>query len=575
MLEEITIENLGVISRTHLSLSSGLTAITGETGAGKTMLLTGLSLLMGGKADQTRVRAGAEQAAVEGRIGIAAASPARERIADAGGMIDDDDTLVILRTVAAQGRSRAHLGGRSVPQGLLAQVASEFVTVHGQSEQLRLRAPQRQRMALDEYLGPKPARVLADYRTAWATKQAVVEEIADLTARRADRERELELLRMGLAEVERIDPQPGEDVELDAQINRLANVEDLRLAASSTHAAISGDEFDPEQAPSAVSQIEAARRELDLAGPSDPALAALATRVAEVGYLLADIGADVAGYLESLSVDPQRLDAAHARRAELAGLTRSYGANIDAVLEWASDAGLRALDLDGGDERLAELANQSIELDATLVKLAGKLTAAREKGATSLAAAVTGELEGLAMAGSEFIVDVEPAADGLGPWGADLIVMRLIPHPGAPASPLGQGASGGELSRVMLAIEVALAQSAPSAPGDVVPTFVFDEVDAGVGGRAALEVGRRLAELARTAQVIVVTHLAQVAAFADHHISVSKSSDIAGDVVTQSDVRLVTGEDRVAELARMLSGQEDSAAARQHAAELLAGAVVG
>lgn len=573
MLEEILIEDLGVISRAQLTFRSGLTAITGETGAGKTMLLTGLSLLMGEKADSSRVRTGADGAAVEGRIGVGPRSPIRELVAEAGGALDDDDTLVILRTVAAQGRSRAHLGGRSVPQALLGQVAAEFVTVHGQSEQMRLRSPARQRQALDEYIGSAHAQVLAQYRSTWAQRQETIQQITELEEQRTSRAREAELLRLGMAEIERVEPSPSEDTEVDAQIAKLSNVEDLRVGVTQAHAAIRGDDFETVSGPTAISLVESARHAIEQIADLDESLGELLSRITEISILLSEVGTDAASYLAGLTSDPQRLGQVQARRAELTTLTRSYGTTVDDVLAWASQAALRVLELEGGDERLAVLKETETRLTQQLTELAQALTSAREQGAVQLAQVVTSELEGLAMAGAQLQVDVEPDPGGPGLWGADQVLMRLIPHPGAPASPLGKGASGGELSRVMLAIEVALAQN-DQGRGSI-PTFVFDEVDAGVGGKAALEVGRRLGELARSAQVIVVTHLAQVAAFADQQIVVRKSSDLTGAVVTQSDVREVTGDDRIAELARMLSGQEESAAARQHAAELLESAIVG
>lgn len=572
MLDEISIENLGVISRAQIPLSAGLTAITGETGAGKTMLLTGLDLLMGGKADVGRVRAGAERACAEGHVMLSPRSPVRARVEEAGGVVDDDGGLVLVRTITA-GRSRAHVGGRSVPQTVLAELAQDLVTVHGQSDQLRLRSPRRQREALDAFAGPEHAAVLADHHALWTERHGIVEEIDRLESQRDERAREAELLRLGLAEVERVDPQPREDVELTHEIARLANVEDLRARTADAHGAIAGDEYDTSGAPSAIELVERARRDLDQATQHDDTLARLAERVAEAGYQLTEAAADISGYLQGLAVDPGRLEAANARRAELTQLTRSYGADIDAVLAWASDAGLRLLDLEGGDERIEDLRARLEDVDARLTELAAALSTTRREAGTRLGEAVSIELDGLAMAGARLEIDVAP--DEPGPWGRDAVTMLLRPHPGAPASPLGKGASGGELSRVMLAIEVVLATAAHDRRDGDLPTFVFDEIDAGIGGRAALEVGRRLAALARTAQVVVVTHLAQVAAYADHHVVVTKSTQSDGDVVTQSDVSVVSDEARVRELARMLSGQDESEAARTHAAELLRAARVG
>ncbi len=567
VLEEISLENIGVITHARIPLAPGLTAITGETGAGKTMLLTGLDLLMGGKADPGRVRTGTDRAAAEGTFVIPEGSAVRERVADAGGEIDDDGALVVLRTVAAAGRSRAHLGGRTVPQNVLAEISGELVTVHGQADQLRLRSPRRQREALDAYLGADHLALLGRYRDAWTERSAVLDEAARLVAERDDRAREAELLRLGLAEIERVDPRAGEDTELDALVERLSNVEEIRLRAAEAHAALVGDDSGDDR-PDAVGLVDHARRALDHAGEHDPELASLAARTAEAGYALAEIAAELSSHLAGLEADPVALERAHERRAELTTLMRSYGSDAAEVLDWASRAGLRLLELEGGDERLVELGERRDALDALLAELADALGAARRRGAEEFAARVTAELEGLAMAGARLVVDVAAAEPG--PYGADDVSISLVPHAGAPASPLGRGASGGELSRVMLAVEVVLAAS----PGGDTPSFVFDEIDAGIGGRAALEVGARLARLARDAQVVVVTHLAQVAAYADQHVVVTKSSAADGDVVTQSDVRTVTGDDRLAELARMLSGQ-DSEVARTHAAELLRSAVVG
>ena len=567
MIEELRIDDLGVIARAHVRLRPGLTVLTGETGAGKTMVLTALGLLLGAKADPGTVRTGAAAAAVEGRVRLDGRERALALVREAGGSLDDDGTLLLLRTVTAEtpdgaGRSRAHLGGRSVPQAVLADLAEDLVTVHGQADQVRLRTPARQREALDAFAGAEHLAVLARHRGAWAARGQAAAELAEMAERAADRVREAELLRVGLAEVERIAPQPGEDAALAEESSRLAHAEDLRAAAAGAHAAIVGDEG-ADEGPAAASLVDAARRALEHAGDHDPALAELARRAAEAGYLLADVAADLAGYLEDLAADPLRLDTVERRRAELATLTRTHGGDVAQVLAWADEAGLRLLELDGGQDRVDALRARVDELDAELAVLRGTLTAARAEAAGRLGTVVSEELAGLAMAGARLEVVVEPGEPGV--TGADRVEMLLVPHAGAPARPLGKGASGGELSRVMLALEVALATS--GGPGDAPGTFVFDEVDAGVGGRSAIEVGRRLGELARGGQVLVVTHLAQVAAFADTHLVVSKSA--ADGLVTAADLVEVTGPDRVRELARMLAGQEDSQAAQAHAAELL------
>ena len=566
MISELRIENLGVISSARVRLGPGLTAITGETGAGKTMLLTGLALLLGGKPDSAAVRSGADQAVAEGSFGVDPASPAAIRAEEAGAELDEG-VLVALRTVAAAGRSRAFLGGRSVPQGVLAELAEHLVTVHGQADQARLRSPRRQREALDAFAGPEHAQTLSAYRDAWSERQRLTGELDDLVSHAAERTREAELLRVGLAEVERVNPKPGEDVRLASESERLGHAEDLRAAAFAAHAALAGVE-DAGNPPGAVEQIERARRTLEQASAHDDALAELAGRLAEAGYLLADLGADLARYADQVQAEPGRLAAVHDRRAELTALTRVHAGDVDQVLVWASEAGLRLLELEQGEDRTSGLRAAITELDARLTRLAEALGTQRSDAAKELSAIVTSELAGLAMPAARLDVQVTSLPE-LGPWGGQDVAFLLTAHAGAPALPLGQGASGGELSRVMLAIEVALATRGSA---QLPPTFVFDEVDAGVGGKAAVEVGRRLAQLARQAQVVVVTHLPQVAAFADQHVVVRKSH--TGGVITASDVATVTGQDRISELARMLSGQEESTTALKHAAELLERSVV-
>lgn len=571
MIEEIRIENIGVIGRATVPLGPGLTAITGETGAGKTMVLTGLALILGGRADAALVRTGADRASAEGCFVVDPGSAVAERAREAGAEIDEDGTLVALRTVAAGGRSRAHLGGRGVPQGVLAQIADDLVTVHGQQDQARLRSPRRQREALDAFAGPDLSAGLDEYRSLWSERGRLRTELDAMVAQAQDRAREAELLRVGLAEVERVAPQPGEDVRLATESDRLGHAEDLRTAALTAHQALAG--ADERDEPTAAAAVDRARRSLELVAEHDPALAGLAGRLAEIGYLLDDITTDLAGYADGAQGDPARLEAVHQRRAELTALTRTHDGSVDDVLAWAQEAGLRLLELDGSEDRTRALRDRLEAVEHDLTECAAAITARRTAAAAELGGAVTGELGGLAMASAALEVRLA-ALPELGPWGAEDVEMLLVAHAGAPARPLGQGASGGELSRVMLALEVALA-TAPGSGAVRPPTFVFDEVDAGVGGKAAVEVGRRLAELAQQAQVVVVTHLAQVAAFADHHLVVTKSTDGGVDVVTASDVRTVQGDTRVAELARMLSGQEDSDAALQHAAELLERSVVG
>lgn len=558
MLEEIRIQGLGVIEDAVLELDPGLTVVTGETGAGKTMVVTGLSLLLGGRADSGAVRTGAERAVVEGRLRIDPGTAAARRADEAGAELEDG-TLITVRTVSKDGRSRAYAGGAGVPAALLAELAEDLVTLHGQSDQLRLLRPVRQREILDRYAGQPVLKPLAAYRKVYSRLAAIDTELTELQAKARDRAQEADLLRFGLSEVEAVEPVSGEDDALSAEEERLAHADGLRGAAEQAHLALVGDEDPGAEASDALTLLAGARKALDGMRSYDPELASLADRIAEAASLVADAGADLASYAAGVDTDPARLQAISERRAALSALTRKYGESVDEVLAWAEQAAVRLADLDGSDDRIAELQAEQAKLRAELTELAGKVSQARTKAGKKLGGAVTSELAALAMPHAVLTAQVTPVEPG--PHGADEVELLLQPHAGAPARPVQRGASGGELSRVMLAIEVVFAHT------DGAPTFVFDEVDAGVGGKAAVEIGRRLAKLARTAQVIVVTHLPQVAAFADRHYVVRKSDD--GSITRSGLLRLDDGS-RIEELARMLAGLEDSATARAHAEELLA-----
>jgi DNA repair protein RecN (Recombination protein N) len=576
VIEELSIHGLGVIDEAVLELSPGLTVVTGETGAGKTMVVTGLGLLLGGRADPGAARAGADRVLVEGRLRPPAEAQAAARVAllmDEAGADLDDEALLLARAVSVEGRSRAWMGGRSVPVGQLAELAGELVAVHGQSDQLRLLRPAHQREALDRYAGPGLADLLATYAVAFAELGTVEAELAEVTSLAHERAREADALRYGLAEVSAVAPAAGEDATLADEAQRLGHADALRTASATAHAALLGD---PESVESvdALAQVVAARRTVEPVREHDPALAALADRLAELATLTAELGSDLAAYADGIDADPGRLAAVEERRAALKHLTRTYGLTVDDVLAWADQAASRLDDLDGDESRVGALTDRRAVLRAQLGTVAADLSAARTAAATSFGTAVTAELADLAMPDATVSVAVsqDDAQEGLevagrrvafGPYGIDRVELLLAAHAGAAPRALGKGASGGELSRVMLAVEVVFAGADP------VPTLVFDEVDAGVGGRAAVEVGRRLARLARTAQVLVVTHLPQVAAFADRHLLVEKSSDGA---VTRSDVRALDDEGRVAELTRMLAGLEGSESGRAHAEELLAAA---
>ncbi|MFK0230674.1 DNA repair protein RecN [Streptomyces sp. NPDC090303] len=570
VLEEMRIRSLGVIDDAVVELSPGFTAVTGETGAGKTMVVTSLGLLLGGRADAALVRIGAASAVVEGRISVPPGAPVAVRAEEAGAELDEG-VLLVSRTVSAEGRSRAHVGGRSVPVGLLAELADELVAVHGQTDQQGLLKPARQRGALDRYAGGAVSEPLAAYGEAYRRLRTVTTELEEITTRARERAQEADLLRFGLGEIEAVEPRAGEDVELAAEAERLGHAEALASAAALAHGALVGQPEDPE-AVDATTLVAGAGRALEAVRSHDPALAGLADRMGEISILLSDVAQELAGYADDLDADPLRLAAVEERRAALTQLTRKYGEDIGAVLAWAEESAGRLGELDGDDDRIEELTAERDRLRDDLSVLAQRLTDARTETAARFADAVTAELASLAMphARVSFAIAQTEDPEGVqvggrrvayGPSGADEVELLLAPHPGAPPRPIAKGASGGELSRVMLAVEVVFAGVDP------VPTYLFDEVDAGVGGKAAVEIGRRLAKLARSAQVVVVTHLPQVAAFADRQLLVEKTNDGS---VTRSGVTVLEGEERVRELSRMLAGQEDSETARAHAEELLA-----
>ena len=572
MIEEIRIRGLGVIDDAVLEPHPGLTVVTGETGAGKTMVLTGLGLLLGGRADTGVVRAGHSRAEVEGRLTDVAPGVV-DRVLDAGGDLDEG-VLLLARTIAAGGRSRAFLGGRSVPASVLVELADDLVAVHGQSDQQRLLAPSRQRRALDRYAGDAVAVPLDAYRSAFDRLRAVERELEEITVHARERAQEADLLRHGLEEIEAVSPRPGEAESLAAEADRLSYAEQLGEAAALAHSALRAEDGSASDI-DALGLIATARRSLEQQRDHDADLGRLADRLADAGSMLADISGDLASYVAAVDSDPARLATVEERRAALGSLTRKYGATIDEVLVWSETSTRRLLELDGDDERLESLTAERATLRTELGRLAGVVSAARREAGERFGAAVTAELTDLAMPHALLTVEVRHAdsADGLevelpgsvrrlayGGSGVDEVELLLTPHTGAPSRPIAKGASGGELSRVMLAVEVVFAGSDP------VPTLVFDEVDAGVGGKAAVEVGRRLARLARTSQVLVVTHLPQVAAFADRQVVVEKSDD---GRITTSGLRVLGADDRVRELARMLAGLEGSESAAAHAQELL------
>jgi DNA repair protein RecN (Recombination protein N) len=583
VLAEIRIEALGAIDAATAEFDRGLTVLTGETGTGKTMVVTGLHLLGGARADATRVRSGSERAVVEGRfttrdLGDHVSGRIDDLLDSSGAERDDDGSVIAARSVNRDGPSRAYLGGRSVPAKSLSTFTTELLALHGQNDQLRLMRPDEQRAALDRFVDVD-AR-LARYRSIRDEWLSARGDLADRRQRARELAQEADRLQFGLNEIDTVAPGPAEDVALVADIRRLSELDALREAAQSARAALSGalDEVPGTDASSAVDGVGHAKTALE--STDDAVLRTLGIRLGDAMAVIGDVSTELGDYLSELPSDASTLETKLARQAELRNLTRKYAADVDGVLVWADEARDRLAQLDVSEEALAVLAKRVDELQTAVVVAAAELTKVRTKAAKALAKAVTAELAGLAMAGAGFSIAVSPLvarADDSAPLllasgqtvhaghdGVDAVEFGFTPHSGSDVLPLAKSASGGELSRVMLALEVVLAASAEGT------TMVFDEVDAGVGGRAAVQIGRRLARLARTHQVIVVTHLPQVAAYADVHLVV----DSGDGKRKSSEVRRLDDDDRVAELARMLAGLGESDSGRAHARELLEAARV-
>jgi len=562
LLAEIAISNLGVISHASSELSPGLTVLTGETGAGKTMVVTGLRLLTGGRADASRVRTGSDGAVVEGAFGTQGLpEEVREAVdaiaSGAGAEPDENGEYLVSRSVKASGRSSAHLGGRKVPAATLSELAGHLLTIHGQNDQLRLMAPEQQLAALDRF-DPAIQAKLEAYREAYTAWRAAAKDLKERTEKRLELAQEVDRLQFAIDEIDAVAPQAGEDEELVATINRLQDVDALREAAETALVAIDGADAvggvggEEEPASDLIGRAQAA-----LEGASDQELRDLGARLGEVAGVLSDVSAELGSYTSGLPSDPEELEKLLQRQQEIKGLTRKYAPDAAGVVAWRDKAGARLAKIDTSEGAVEKLKAKVAELERAMTKRAAALTKARTKAAGKLGAAVTEELHGLAMPKAQLTVNVAKAQYGRD--GADAVEILLAPNSALEPKPLATSASGGELSRVMLALEVILSESSSGA------TLVFDEVDAGVGGRAAVEIGRRLARLARSNQVIVVTHLPQVAAYADTHLHVSK--DI-GDVAVTSGVAALQPEERIEELARMMAGMDDSDTGRAHAAEL-------
>ena len=564
-LEEISIRNLGIIEQSELELGRGLNVLTGETGAGKTMILTALSLVLGGKSDSSLVRHGAERLVATAQFSVTAQS--HEKLDEIGAEVDDG-SLIVTRTVNADGKSKASCGGVTVPAGTLAEVTEPLIEIHGQSANSQIVKPARQRELLDRFGGQEIARALAEYQERYSEYLELKERIKAMKASANKRDGEIAELQEFLNGWTKLKAVRNEPSSVEDEIKRLSSVEDLRIASSGALAALDSEES------GALTLLHSARRFLDAAKGKDSRLEEIAERVAESLFILDDASTDLASYATGLEADPERLDQLQNRKAELNQFIKKWGgagSADDELVALAAKAktGKEAIaDLQGGDERIAELEVELADVKKKLLSAASNLTGARKDAASNLATSVTTEIQALAMPHTQFFVEVlspdyqsNLKESDFTNLGCDEIQMQIQGQKDGPKIALGKGASGGEMSRIMLGLEVVIAKSHP------VGTYIFDEVDAGVGGKAAIEVGKRLHALAQSAQVIVVTHLPQVAAWADTHFVVKKSSD--GSVV-QSGVSKLAQNERIEEIARMLAGLEESTSAREHAAELLA-----
>ena len=576
MLEELEIHDLGPIRRAMLEPSAGMTAITGETGAGKSMLLNAIRLISGGQSDVARISAGADATWVQGVFDVTGNESARTAVRQTG-VGDDDGELFLTRSIPASGRSRAMLNGRGVPKGVLAGIAEELVTIHGQMDQLRIASPSRQRDYLDAYAGNDAAR--ADYAGAWRALRDMDDRLSRLEGQLASANQRLDYLKDATSRIDRVDPHHGEDEELRAKRDRAQHAEAIARGIGEALGALDPGrmDFDGGEAQGVVQLLgraATALRGIGLGGAFDQSADQLEAMTDDISDMVVTLSGQLDD--EDEGVD---LDALNGRIHDLDELTRRWGPTLDDVIAWREQARLELEDLDASPDRIEALRRERAKLAAAAVRSAKALHASRLAAGKALAVTVNEELGGLAMAGAELRIEVkariatksQDPASALDAHGCDDVALLFAAFPGAPWLPMGKSASGGELSRLMLALELAMAErsdrdcetgAAPSM------TCIFDEVDAGVGGKSAVRLGRRLAALAQSNQVIVVTHLAQVASWADKQIVVSKAYGDSRDGGVATEVHEVSGEDRVAEIARMLAGSE-SAASLDHARELL------
>lgn len=559
MISSLRIENLGVISVADIDLGAGLTVVTGETGAGKTMFVTALDMLTGARAEPRVVRAGAEKAIVEGIFDLSdqpaeAREQLTDRIDEAGGEADEE--AILTRSIPADGRARATAGGRTVPLAVLKDVGDALVSMHGQSEQITLRSAAKQRALLDRYGGTALADALTSYQQAFKRWQDLEAEAARLRETASERAARIAYLTESLETIDAVRPVEGEDEELKALAARLGAAEDLKQAVGTAHDALAGSDW--QETHNALDAVEQAISEVTRAARTDASLETHVEALTDVRIRLTDTATELSAYVASFTdLEGQSLEDTEARRAALGSLS-AFGADVTEVLAFETQAGAELLELQNAESSSAGMDDAVAAAAEAVAETGARLRELREQAAEEFATAVSAELSALSMPRAKIVFDItEVAPHSLG---TDSVAMLFSAHDAAAPGEIGKLASGGELSRVMLAIEVV------KAAKDTFPTFVFDEVDAGVGGKAAIEIGRRLARLAAHSQVIVVTHLAQVAAWADTHITVVKD-DQSGEAV--SGVTALDRAGREEELARMLGGMADSGSARAHAIELM------
>ena len=567
MLEELEIHNLGPIRSALIAPAGGMTAITGETGAGKSMLLSAIRLISGGPSDGGRVSVGASEAWAQGVFEVAS-SPAAVAAAHEAGFEPEDGELFLSRKVPASGRSRSMLSGRSVPRSVLGSIAAELVTIHGQADQLRIASSARQREFLDRYAGDDVA--LVAYGKAWNALRAMDERLKRLSSQESSMRQQADYLRESIERINRIDPQPGEMAELRARRDRIENAaeiaEGVNRALSALDASQVVDDVESSSATDLIDRASQALRAIHV----DGVFSELADRLDSISTDLSDVVFTLSGEVDN-DLGMEDLDAINGRIHERDELVRRWGPELSDVIAWRDQAVFDLEDLDASPEKVSQLQAEREKLFGEALKAARAVSKRRVAAAKELAAKVTAELESLAMSGSKLEIRVSER-EHLDASGADGIDFLFTPFPGSPQMPMGKSASGGELSRLMLALELVAAEKHVVAGGSVPPmTFIFDEVDAGVGGKTAVELGARLAKLAQSAQVIVVTHLPQVASWADEQYVVAKGEMDDGSIATT--INQVRGEARVHEIARMLSGSE-SEASLEHAEELLKSSVL-